>query len=184
MKYAAIYVVVLFGLFFDARLSLAGFTRYYVSDLDDSFSVIVARVNYVAEDHSDEKRGTTTATHQLDIEPLFNLTGPLDPSRIRSLSALIIVSDFASSIQVVPGKGDIILAVIENTHRDGEPIYGICSEACDFMPDAHGCVIIKRFNDKRIWETLEKLRKGREDEAKEKAKEGEKPKNDNGYKRG
>jgi hypothetical protein len=58
-----------------------------------------------------------------------------------------------------------VLAVIWKVDAQiGTMTYRINSDDCDFMPECQGMLTIDGFGDKRVWQTLERLRKGRVDE--------------------
>ena len=136
----------------------------YVRDLGGCQSVIVARLTKVTAIPGGAARGET---HVIELEPLATLAGVLDPSKTPSLTAGVDVEAFPgiSSIHTAPAVGAYVLAVIWKVDAQiGTMTYRINSDDCDFMPECQGMLTIDGFGDKRVWQTLERLRKGRVDE--------------------
>jgi len=130
--------------------------------------IIVARVNGV---HTlDRQRDPQEdATHILSLEPLLTLAGNFDPSRQPVIKVRVAVTAPSSTIQSSsvtepPREGSIVLAVIGSGNIDSDdrrPFLWVASEICLFMPDEAGLVTLQGLSDKRILETLKKVRERR-----------------------
>jgi hypothetical protein len=103
-------------------------------------------------------------THLLLLEPLLTLAGSFDPSQQSELRVRLCVADHADSVGEAPPKGSTILVVIYHGEIAGDvtrPALCIPTARCLFMPDDAALVVLKDAADKRILETVRKVRAAR-----------------------
>jgi hypothetical protein len=125
--------------------------------------VVVARVADVSalDPKMDPEDG---ATHLLLLEPLSTLAGTFDPSRQSELRVRLRIAGYADSVPEAPPRGSTILVFIAPSvvARDGKlPPFCVVTDKCPFMPDDGGLVVLRDAADKRILETMRKVRAAR-----------------------
>ena len=133
---------------------------------EDRNSVVIAKIEDIEELDAKLDHGT----HHATIHPIATIAGTLDPSLYSTLDVRFYVSDMTSSIKrskPLPKNGDLVLVVISlaapPTKDETSPKNGfIISDICTFMPNDSSLVELKGFDDSRVMETLERLRKVRQ----------------------
>ena len=68
------------------------------------------------------------------------------------------VSATTSSVDAATKANALVIAVIHQYEVRGEPRICIATSVCTFMPDLSACVTLTGFDDKKIWETLARIR--------------------------
>ena len=129
----------------------------------EGYSVIVAhvvRVKTLPGVRSDE------GTHEVRLEPLATLAGKFDPTQDPDLLTVMSVDrgSRTSSTDSVPPVDALVLAVIEPGFLAGDPkrpCIWITSMFCRFMPRESALVVIDGLGDKRITETVARIRDAR-----------------------
>jgi hypothetical protein len=130
------------------------FAEYTGPFMGRGCSVIVARVLDVTrrKDDLEHYRGS----HNVTLEPLMLLAGLLDPSVHPKIEPIASFSEAAGVFtKEPPPKGAVILVVLM---ENGE---GIHSDRCSFMPNDFPLIVLDGLGDKRILETLDRIRKAR-----------------------
>jgi len=118
---------------------------------EGGYFLIVAQVKEVAAVSGDKSRGNYKAT----LIPYATLAGVFDPGEDSSLEVTFTCGvPRPISIKAVPKKGAIVLAVLGG--KDW-----VTDDDCSFMPDRSALVTIDGMADKRVIETIRKLRLGR-----------------------
>jgi hypothetical protein len=135
--------------------------------------LIVARVTKVlALDGKEDD-----ATHLITLDPIFTVAGEFDPATHPQVEArLYVVPNSDVWVPVAPSKDSILLALIIEGSIGGDanrPFPWVSPDICLFMPDRRGLITLHDLNDKRITETLERIR-----EARAEAKSATRPAND------
>ena len=126
---------------------------------DDGYSVILARVKEV-KTISEPDAGT----HEVKFEPMATIAGHFDPSESDVIVTRLYAHQFTTSIADVPPVGSYVLAVIAKSLIAGDPkrpCLFVESMWCKFMPEESGLVVVDGPADKRILETLDRIRKAR-----------------------
>lgn len=126
---------------------------------DEQLVVVVARFTAYRRNDGPQAPGWDEAA----LVPLATLAGTFDPSNTTELPVRFF-EGVASSIRTVPKEGAVVLAVIRMNFRNGEdkaPANGIVSDGCTFMPDESSLVPVNGVGDKRVVETLDRVRKAR-----------------------
>jgi hypothetical protein len=88
------------------------------------------------------------------LEPLAVLAGQLDPSATPDIKVTFYQGPGARHIFNLPPKGSLVLAVVSDKNF-------IISDTCTFMPDGSPLVVLDGLGDRRILETIGRLRKVR-----------------------
>jgi hypothetical protein len=88
------------------------------------------------------------------LEPLALLAGPGDPSATPNLKVTFYYGPGAENIHDIPPKGALILAVVMEKNF-------IISDTCTFMPEGSPLVVLNGFGDRKITDTIDRLRKVR-----------------------
>ena len=114
---------------------------------DGAYSLIIAEVKEISGVSGDKKMGT----HKATLNPVATLAGTLDPGATFSLDVRLYCGVGSTSIPSAPLKGATVIAVLRG-------IDYVASDDCAFMPDRSALVTIDGFADKRVMETIRKLR--------------------------
>jgi hypothetical protein len=119
---------------------------------DDDVVLMVARVIDVGTRPTDANNigGNAWAV----IEPVAILAGELDPTSVHTLHVTFYYSRITPGRTELPPKGCTILAIVQ-----GENF--IISDECKFMPDQAAMVVVDGLGDRRIIDTVNRLRKVR-----------------------
>jgi hypothetical protein len=140
----------------------------------DDTAVLYAKVSAVDFDRHDG--------HILRITPIATLTGPVDAAQYEELSAHITIDPgtgvglISSSFTAAPRIGsNVIVTVTWNTawnKLNGKQTFFVPGSNVFFMPGRMGLVEVTGFDDPKVTETIENLRKlrGKQREEAEKAK--------------
>ncbi|HET6250476.1 MAG TPA: hypothetical protein VFE47_22500 [Tepidisphaeraceae bacterium] len=109
------------------------------------------------------------ATHLLTFQPICTLAGEFDPVKEPEIKARAWIDEKhekygRSSMDKIPAKGEMVLVLITpvgiGLDVKGSVLW-VADEICTFMPDEYGLVPVKDLSDKRIMETVERVRRGR-----------------------
>ena len=122
-------------------------------------SVIVATIKDVKSADGDPSQ-----PYRATLTPLATIAGGFDPSASPTLAVRFFAAKSGSAIDEVPKDGATVLVVIERdvTYADEqEPSVWIDSNKCPFMPGSAGLVTIDGLDDKRVPETLKRIRDAR-----------------------
>ena len=120
---------------------------------DRKVSLVVAEVSSV------ERRDGTTSDYSLSIVPIATLAGPLDATKLTSISTSFIYHEPVGGFQVtaikgVPAVGKLILVVL----REWDDRYLVVAGSVDLMPDSSPLTVLSGLDDPAIRVTIEKLR--------------------------
>lgn len=125
-----------------------------------AFIVMVANVIEIKDIGNDDRRGN----YEIVFSPLATLAGCFDATEAKALRAYGHLRSFGSSILEVPAKGSTVMVVLARFPLGGDPnkvdVF-IQSEGCPFMPGASSMVTVDGLGDKRVLETIAKIRKAR-----------------------
>ena len=117
----------------------------------DRFSVVVARVIEIKAVDPNDRHPTE---FEVILEPLALVAGTLDPSENARIREQFTAGNAVNlSIRKPPPKDAIVLAMLKGDY--------IVSSAATFMPDGVPLVVINGIGDKRVAETLSRIREAR-----------------------
>jgi hypothetical protein len=115
----------------------------------DQHSVVVAKV---LSDATHVETPSSKHYYKMSIEPVATLAGAFDVSRQAKIEVGFYIG--GPNIDHAPPKDAFILIVLE------QPAF-IISDDCEFMPDHSALVIVDGLSDRRVHETLDKIRDAR-----------------------
>ncbi len=146
----------------------------------DFASVVYAEVTDIAREERDRNiPNQDYGSFRIELKPIATLAGTLDPAYMGEIHTGASIGSEISVILKTPAKGAKVLVVIERINWNDQEYFGIPNGGATFFPqDKSGhrpCLIeVTGFDDPKVTETIEKLRKLRgkqREEAEQKAAE-------------
>jgi hypothetical protein len=116
---------------------------------EDHFVVLLARIANEAK-HVDG--ADSPHYYKMTIQPLATLAGAFDASEQAGLKVTLYIG--GPNIRDIPPVGATVLAVVKDSNF-------IVSDTCMFMPDHSPLAVVDGLGDRRVIETIDRLRKVR-----------------------